>query len=244
MILHQAIDQKDVQRYIFDMLNSCPFVGLRQWSKLLPIFTYVSRVYMQAYTQACSMLIIGWLHWWQVHKPTLINSGKHHPSKTTHHGIHIFIILRLVPMRLDGSLVKYLRGYVTTPPTCPLTTGLDTSLLGTDEAKAIKLFKKMKTGVHMTGYWQDESHPLHWSNTAGHRQGEGGTSVRVDEDRRTHDWAPTRPKSSSSSTHHVYIRHGDGVVMIGFQQCKGHPHAFHLPTHEQHSTRRHDDHCA
>jgi hypothetical protein len=29
------------------------------------------------------MLIIGWLHWWQVHPPILINSGKHHPSKTT-----------------------------------------------------------------------------------------------------------------------------------------------------------------
>jgi hypothetical protein len=29
--------------------------------------------------------------------------------------------------------------------------GLNTLLLDTDEAKTIKLFKKMKTGVHMTG---------------------------------------------------------------------------------------------
>jgi hypothetical protein len=59
-----------------------------------------------------------------------------------------FISLHLVQMRLN----KYLRGYVITPPTRPLTTGLDTSLLGIDEAKATKLFKKIKTDVYMTGY--------------------------------------------------------------------------------------------
>lgn len=32
---------------------------------------------------------------------------------------------------------------------------------------------------------------------AGHRRGEGNTSVRVDEDRRTLDWAPTRRKSTT-----------------------------------------------
>jgi hypothetical protein len=31
-----------------------------------------------------------------------------------------------------------------------------------------------------------------------------------------------RQKSSYSSTHHVYIRRGDGVVMTGFRQYKGH----------------------
>jgi hypothetical protein len=38
---------------------------------------------------------------------------------------------------------------------------LDTSLLGTDEAKVTKLFKKVKTCVHMTGQRQDESHPFY-----------------------------------------------------------------------------------
>jgi hypothetical protein len=71
---YQAIDQKDVQQYIFDTLNSCLFVGLRQWSKVLSLFTYTSRkrgleMASAACTQACSMLIIGWLHWWQVVHP-------------------------------------------------------------------------------------------------------------------------------------------------------------------------------
>jgi hypothetical protein len=40
-----------------------------------------------------------------------------------------------------------------------------------------------------------------------------------------------RRKPSSSSTHPVYIRHGDGVVMIGFWQYKGHiMHFTHLHT--------------
>jgi hypothetical protein len=38
-------------------------------------------------------------------------------------------------------LANYLQDYVTTPPTCPLTKGLDTSLLGTDEAKAAHPFE-------------------------------------------------------------------------------------------------------
>jgi hypothetical protein len=55
-----------------------------------------------------------------------------------------------------------IREHVTTPPTRSLTTGLDTSLLGTGETKAIKLFKKMKTGcTHMTGHQQGESHHFH-----------------------------------------------------------------------------------
>jgi hypothetical protein len=58
-------------------------------------------------------------------------------------------------------------------------------------------------------------------HTAEHRRGKGNTTVRVDEDRCTPDWASMRQKSSSSSTHHVYIRRGDGVVMTGFRQYKG-----------------------
>jgi hypothetical protein len=127
-------------------------------------------------------------------------------------------------------MAKYLWGHVTTPLTRPLTTELDTSLLGTDKTKAIKLFKKMKIGVHMIGYRKGKSHPLYWSNTARHRRGEGGTSVRVNEDWRTHDWTSMRQRSSSSSTHSVYIRRGDGVVMTGFRQYKSHLHAFH-PQH-------------
>jgi hypothetical protein len=37
---------------------------------------------------------------------------------------------------------------------------------------------------------------------AGHRWGKGDTTVREDEDRHTHDWAPTRWKSSSSLIEH------------------------------------------
>jgi hypothetical protein len=145
-------------------------------------------------------------------------------------GIHIFIIIRLVLTKLDRFLVKYLRGYVTISPTRHLTMGLDTSLLSTNEAKVTKLFKKMKTGVHMTGYRQGESHPLHWSNTTGDWRGKCGTSIRVDEDWCTHDRARMRWKSSSSSTHPVRIWRGDDTVMTGFRQYKSHLHAFH-PQH-------------
>jgi hypothetical protein len=67
-------------------------------------------------------------------------------------------------------------------------------------------------------------HVFHYDkieHTTRHRWGEDNTTVRVDEDRHTHDWAPMRQKSSSSSTHPVYIRRGDGVVMTGFRQYKG-----------------------
>jgi hypothetical protein len=116
--------------------------------------------------------------------------------------------------------------------------GLNTVLLVTDEAKATKLFKKMKTGVHMTGYRQGESHPFHWSNTARHWRGKGSTSVWVDEDWRTHDWASTRQKSSSSSTHPVHIRRGDSTVMIGLRQYKSH---FMHSTHLHMSNTLHED---
>jgi hypothetical protein len=138
-------------------------------------------------------------------------------------GIDIFISLHLVQTRLN----KYLRGYVITPPTRPLTMGLNTTLLGIDEVKRTKLFKKIKTDVYMTEYWQCESHPLHWSNTVGHRWGKDNTSIWVNEDQRTHDWAPMRQKSSSSSTHHVHIRRGDDTVMTEFRQYKSHYHTFH-----------------
>jgi hypothetical protein len=53
-----------------------------------------------------------------------------------------------------------------------------------------------------------------------------------------------RKKSSSSSTHPVYIRRGDGVVMTGFRQYKGHlMHSTHLHTcntlHEDTTTITH-----
>jgi hypothetical protein len=177
--------------------------------------------------------------WVQDFISAYVFQDKHHlRPHVVIHGIAIFIILRLVPTRLDRFLAKYLWDYVTTPPSRPLTVGLDTSLLGTDEVKATKLFKKMKTGVVPIR----KSHPLHWSNTAGYWQGKDGTSVRIDEDQHTYDWTPTRRKSSSSSTHSVYIQRDDGVVMTGFQQYKSHPHAFHPHTHEQYSTWRYDDH--
>jgi hypothetical protein len=75
--------------------------------------------------------------------------------------VFIFIILRLVPMRLDrffGQVFMRLSYYSTDSL---LTIGLDTLLPGTDEEKATKLFKKKKTRVHMTGYRQGKSHPLH-----------------------------------------------------------------------------------
>jgi hypothetical protein len=75
---------------------------------------------------------------------------------------------------------------------------------------------------------------------AGHRRGEGDTTVRVDEDQYIYDWAPTRQKSSSSSTHPIYIRRDDDAVGLDFGNTK----ATIIHIDEEHSTRRHDDHCA
>jgi hypothetical protein len=52
--------------------------------------------------------------------------------------------------------------------------------------------------------------------------------IRSSRWRLAYTWlASTRRKLSSSLTHPVYIWYGDGVVMTGFRQYKGHPHAFH-----------------
>jgi hypothetical protein len=86
--------------------------------------------------------------WVQDFISAYVFQDKHHlRPHVVIHGIAIFIILRLVPTRLDRFLAKYLWDYVTTLPSRLLTVRLDTSLLGTDEVKATKLFKKMKTGV-------------------------------------------------------------------------------------------------
>jgi hypothetical protein len=54
--------------------------------------------------------------------------------------VHIFIIIRLVLMRLDGSLVKYSWGRVITPPT-RLSLWWDRTYCQVDEAKATQSFE-------------------------------------------------------------------------------------------------------
>jgi hypothetical protein len=82
----------------------------------------------------------------------------------------------------------------------------------TDEARWIFGQVFMRPSYYST----DTSFIMMGSNILSGQWGEGNTIVWVDEDRRTHDWALTRRKSSSSSTHSVYIRCDDGVVMTGF----------------------------
>jgi hypothetical protein len=122
-----------------------------------------------------------------------------------------------------SSYLYYWRGYTNLRPNIYEAESLlhqyiisqwDRTPLGTNERlKMIQLFIEIKTGIHMTGYRQGESHHFHWWNSAGHRWGECDISIRVNEDRHIHDWAPMRWKSSSSSTHSVYIRRDDVAVM-------------------------------
>jgi hypothetical protein len=81
------------------------------------------------------------------------------------------------------------------------------------------LFDYAMSATTMTKGW----YSFHYDgieHTVGHRWDEGNITVRIDEDRRTPDWAPMRQKSSSLWTYPVYIRHGDDVVR--FRQYKGH----------------------
>jgi hypothetical protein len=70
----------------------------------------------------------------------------------------------------------------------------DRTLLATNKRKVTYLFRWRPTYIWL-GTNKVKIIFFHWSNTAGHRRGEGDISVWVDEDRHIHDWALTRWKS-------------------------------------------------
>ena len=69
--------------------------------------------------------------------------------------IQFISFICLVPTRLDEIMAKCRRGWVTTLSTCLKPMGMDTSLLGTDEAIAtyMSVFDEFRTLVKITGQY-------------------------------------------------------------------------------------------